>query len=243
MRIDNWFQLIIPLTFFAIWALTAIFNRDAQPLPPRQGRPQGPNGPRTAGGMAPARPLEPRPEGPLRDPALRWSSPAGRPQPGPGGLTRGGPFAGREEEILIIRPEPSRPARSAGTRSPGGSSSTRRASRPRSSPAPLPPQDEGTRPRALGAPLAQKLPLPVGRPLELSSLTHPLSPLVPEGATGPATASPPATSAARPSAQPSTLSIDFGLLTGSPARLREAFILSELLQPPLALRRPPAIRR
>ncbi|MBV8609400.1 MAG: hypothetical protein JO034_18335, partial [Singulisphaera sp.] len=52
MRIDNLFQFIVPLTFLTIWALTSLFNREAQPLPPRSNRPPGPPGPRP--GLPPA---------------------------------------------------------------------------------------------------------------------------------------------------------------------------------------------
>ena len=42
MRFEILIQFIVPLTFLAIWALTSLLNRDAQPLPPRPGRPPGP---------------------------------------------------------------------------------------------------------------------------------------------------------------------------------------------------------
>ena len=45
MRIEILIQFIVPLTFLAIWALTSLLNRDAQPLPPRPGR--AGNGPGT----------------------------------------------------------------------------------------------------------------------------------------------------------------------------------------------------
>ena len=49
MRFEILIQFIVPLTFLAIWALTSILNRDAQPLPPRPGRPPGPAGVRPPG--------------------------------------------------------------------------------------------------------------------------------------------------------------------------------------------------
>jgi len=49
----NLFQFIVPLTFLAIWALTSLLNRDAQPLPPRPMRPPAPPGPRPQGGAMP----------------------------------------------------------------------------------------------------------------------------------------------------------------------------------------------
>ncbi len=35
MRFEILIQFIVPLMFLAIWALTSLLNRDAQPLPPR----------------------------------------------------------------------------------------------------------------------------------------------------------------------------------------------------------------
>ena len=52
MRFEVLIQFIVPLTFLAIWALTSILNRDAQPLPPRPGRPPGPGGMRPPGSHA-----------------------------------------------------------------------------------------------------------------------------------------------------------------------------------------------
>ena len=42
MQIQTLYPYLVPLTFLAIWALTSLFNREAQPLPPRVGRPSGP---------------------------------------------------------------------------------------------------------------------------------------------------------------------------------------------------------
>jgi hypothetical protein len=235
MHIENMFQFIVPLIFVAIWALTAIFNREAQPLPPRPGRPPGP---RPGGGIGPPRELEPRAEGLTREAPLRWSSPPAAAPAAPGGLTRGRPFGGRDEEILIIRSEPA-PPRTPGARSPGGSPSTRRAGRSRPAPSPPPQRSEAARPRGtLGAPLAQNVPLSIAQPAELGPLASPLSALAPEGTIQSVTAAQPTAPAARSSSSPpSQPAIELGLLTVSPARLREAFVLSELLQPPLALRR------
>lgn len=46
MRIEQLYQFIVPLMFLAIWALTSLFSREAQQIPPRSARPPGPNGPR-----------------------------------------------------------------------------------------------------------------------------------------------------------------------------------------------------
>ena len=42
MKLEILLQFIVPLTFLAIWALTSLLNRDAQPLPPRPNRGLGP---------------------------------------------------------------------------------------------------------------------------------------------------------------------------------------------------------
>src|SRR4051812_14996454 len=78
MRFENIFQFIVPLTFFAIWALTSLFNREAQPLPPRSGRPLGPNGPRPMPSAPPdaPRPVERGADRSQRDPTMRWSKPS-----------------------------------------------------------------------------------------------------------------------------------------------------------------------
>ena len=59
MRLEFLLQFIVPLTFLAIWALTSLLNRDAQPLPPRPGagRFRGPGRVRAGagGGFSPAR--------------------------------------------------------------------------------------------------------------------------------------------------------------------------------------------
>src|SRR5215472_16137044 len=54
MRLEILLQFIVPLTFLAIWALTALLNRDAQPLPPRPNRGLGPGGPRAGVALPPA---------------------------------------------------------------------------------------------------------------------------------------------------------------------------------------------
>src|SRR5215470_12234855 len=98
--IDNIFQVIVPLTFLAIWALTSLFNREAQPLPPRTGRAPGPNGPRPMPGPSSARAAEWRPETFPREPV------PGRPAP-PGPVRAPVPRAGGrpDDEILVIESE------------------------------------------------------------------------------------------------------------------------------------------
>ncbi|WP_165245971.1 hypothetical protein [Paludisphaera soli] len=51
-RIEALSQFIVPLIFLAIWALTSILNRDAQPLPQRPARPGNRPGPNALGPAA-----------------------------------------------------------------------------------------------------------------------------------------------------------------------------------------------
>ena len=74
MKLEFLLQFIMPLTFLAIWALTSLLNRDAQPLPPRPGAGRGP-------GIGPAR----------TGPAGASRRPAGRPDGGRAGHGRGSP--------------------------------------------------------------------------------------------------------------------------------------------------------
>src|SRR4051812_49963997 len=115
---DKIIQFIVPLTFLAIWALTAIFNREAQPLPPRQGRPQPPGGPGMGGPSAQRAGLTDR------DPNLRWSTTGDRP-------SSRRPLSG-DDAILIIE-ETRRPPQSAANRAGTGGST------PPAAPPPPPP--------------------------------------------------------------------------------------------------------
>src|SRR5438067_2114846 len=124
MHINNLIQFIVPLTFLAIWALTSLFNREAQPLPPRTGRVPNPLGPRPMGGPPAApRPQEQRLDLLNRDPDARWANPTVRRPPGR-----------PDDDILIIESEPRRTAANAPARSV--SAPPKRPARPRPSPPP-----------------------------------------------------------------------------------------------------------
>ena len=81
MRFEILIQFIVPLMFLAIWALTSLLNRDAQPLPPRPGRPPGAGGPRPLTSMpgqteprspGPGTPVQTPASSPLADPQTMW---------------------------------------------------------------------------------------------------------------------------------------------------------------------------
>jgi hypothetical protein len=208
MGLNDWSNFIVPLTFLAIWALTSLFNREAKPLPNRPGsRPVPPPGPR---------------------PGERVGGPAGRDpttrRPVAQGFEPRRPAPGRDEDVLIIQAEPIRPT----PPKTGAGASARRVAR-----AKLPPETAPKRIEpATSRPLVTGLGLPpqqITKPLVVGPLAAPPSSL---------TATPVATKAAPATKPPTTPSEPLlARAVRSPERLREAIVLSEILQPPLVLRR------
>lgn len=231
----NLFQFIVPLAFLAIWALTFLINREAQPLPPRAGRPAGPPSPprpRAPGGApSTARAAERRNEPFARDGSGRWSTTAGG---SPSRTVAGRPGGGASEnEIVILESETRRPSGTAGGR-PESGSGHRRGTRARAAAAAAGKRSEPATPRALSAAMGQDasgLNSPQNR--ELTPLTRtvlPLSTQVSHEAPGLSQGGSQATPFS-PLTNP-----EFTQLLKNPAKLREAIVLNELLQPPLALR-------
>ena len=110
MKLEFLLQFMMPLTFLAIWALTSLLNRDAQPLPPRPGAGRGRGSNRRGSGPAGAsRPPRAATDAgrlarrrvPDAEPyrAARWSSATvpGRPS--------SGPMRAVNEGIVIIESE------------------------------------------------------------------------------------------------------------------------------------------
>ncbi len=234
MRLESFLQIIVPLTFLAIWALTSLFNREAQPLPPRSNRmpPNGPPGAKPPG----QRPAERRPDPVLRDPASRWqaSSPQTRPNTKrPGGMN--------DADIVILETEIRRTPTPPPPR-PGAGMSPKRGSRPRGATAPIPPtkrSPEPPPPRALSASMAQEN-SSISRAVEVSPLGRLKSSLsVPEAHD--------LTKVEKTEGIKSVQSILAGEEGSSQPislnKLREAIILNELLAPPLALRQRPSRTR
>jgi hypothetical protein len=217
-------QFIVPLTFLAIWALTSLFNREAQPLPPRTGRPPGPPGPRPGGVgsvSSPSRPSEPRLDPLGRDPGARWANPSVRRPP-----TRG------EDDILIIESETRRTGANAGSRP--GSTAPKRTARPR--PTPATPERPEPPPHHVLHPVGGGLPHQMGHPLDvhIQGSTH--TPL--HRASQDLTKTTPSNEIPRALERPGALNFDVRTALVTPTKLREAFILNEVLGPPIALRRP-----
>jgi hypothetical protein len=259
MKLELLLQVIIPLTFLAIWALTSLLNRDAQPLPPRPGAGRVP-GPGAARGMAnggfspsgrpeptsPARaPTSPRPASsiPDRNPPPRWSSTPVQGRPGSA--------AGRigDDGIVIIESE-TRPTQGSSSFSPAAASSSRAArgtapaarkaaTRARSAPAPALKPIESERPRALTGLVGQSLSHKRSKPLDTTPLATQIAPIsaTPLNSAIPSIAPVANRAAAAPVDPP--LSIDeLRAMLASPKRLREVAMLGELLQPPVSLRGP-----
>jgi hypothetical protein len=224
MELEILLKMVVPLVLLAIWALTSLLNREARPMPPRMGQGLGPR----PGGLPPSpRPLERAVVTPAREPSPRW-------QPTPGAMS---PAARRppgrpDEEILIIRSEttPSRQASPSPQARPGGS--LRKASRGRAAGSPAR-RIEPTPVKPLATAPGLGLITPVNRPLEVAPLTVSQPALTAEEA-----ASSTGATSANPKVVADRRSIDLRRALGSRDRVREAFVLNELLQPPLALRRP-----
>ena len=207
---------IVPLGFLAIWALTAIFNRDAN-LPARNPNAHNPYAARP---VPTARPVPPRPletSPPLRQtqPPIRWA-----PQDSP---PRRAPQAtGNDDDIIIIEaPRPaSKPNQGKGV------GSTRRG---RQKPSTASKSTPSVQPRAGFEGVAQNVNQQLTSSLALSPLSEQAGPSSVQSV-GTASAMP--MSSTNPRAR--TLSIMAAL--SDPARVREAMLVNELLQPPLSLR-------
>ena len=161
MRFENIFQFIVPLTFFAIWALTSLFNREAQPLAPARGA-----SPRSEWAEADAlrspealRPVEPGADRPQRDPTMRWSKPSAPDRPP---ARRPAPPEELDNDVLRIPAEPARCAPSSeGRRKPRTPSCRAIAPRPFAPPK----RPEPTQASALSRSMEHDVALPVNRRL------------------------------------------------------------------------------
>ncbi len=199
---DPLIRAIVPLTFVAIWALTALFNRESKGFTVK------PGGSSTVG---------PRPG----EPPMRWAPP-GSSQPG--GVRRV-PIG--ENDILIIQNDPARPPRQ-GQAKPVQSGNRRSSKAKAAAPPPKKVEPVASRPRLGG--VSQNVNQQLARPIDLAPLTT-IAPMATSTGSDLANA---------PSAPSKTSAVvtatSLTTLMGDPIRLREAFIVNELLRPPLALR-------
>jgi len=255
MRLEFLLQFIVPLTFLAIWALTSLLNRDAQPLPPRPGAGRGPgSGPArggVGGGFAPstrgdltrsASPARPAPMVADRTAPARWSSATAQGRPA------SIPMRSVDDGIVIIESETragqgssfSPSAAASGARAARGTSPSARkaAVRARSTPAPIKPI-EPERLRALTGLIGQSLAPKRGKPLDIAPLSTPIAPISSAPLTSASQTPAPEVARTAARADDPSLSIDeLRAMLASPKRVREVALLGELLQPPVSLRGP-----
>ena len=209
MRIESLVQFLVPMIFVSIWALTSLFNREVQSLPPRAARPPRPN--------------EPKPSGfDLQDDAFRGDAP-GRPVPPPGRSANDG--------IVILSQDARRPPGLTPGARPG-SQNARRSAKGRPG-ARLPNRSpEPATPRALSASMTPGMASQATaghalKPLTLSHDPH-LSPASTEAA---------ATFLAKADAIVGVRPEEIGRLAADPALLRDSFILGGVVfGPPASVR-------
>ena len=221
MRIEQLYNFIVPLMFLAIWALTSLFSREAQQIPPRAARPQGPSGPRPASAplqtwrsetlsreVNPQRPVAPGASKPPPKPVLR-----------------------PEEGIVILEPERT-PQRTQSNRTQGVNRRLPAKLR-KSTPPPRPPEPAPQ--RTLGGSLASTMtssmePSQSLTKLSLGAVTGPL-----HGTTHDLTL---VTQAAvsRPVDRAGPTAQELRDLLKSPEKVLQMMLLKELLGPPVALR-------
>ncbi|MGO9469671.1 MAG: hypothetical protein ACLQIB_05005 [Isosphaeraceae bacterium] len=257
MRVEI-FQFLVPLAFLAIWALTALLNRDAQQLPPRATGGASAVGFPQTGSMAGRAATNASASGPARylgaadrtpvaadlKPGTRWPAPAttARDRPGTGIERR----TRVEDGIVIVESEPRASlagSGSAATSSRGArAQSTRRGGRSRSSALAGPARSaEPAKPRALSGLVNQSLSDRKSGRLEIVPLASPLVPIdlplaqsVSSSVTG-------ATASSQPI--PAVTGTEVRSRLASANQLREIALLSEILEPPVSLRGPRRIFR
>jgi len=212
MDLDILWKAIVPLTFLAIWALTALFNRDAKPLPSRTQSSNNPYGPRPT----PATP-SPRPAPVDRTPPIRWA-------PSTTSSTTTPRAGGNDDDIVIL--ESSRTVRPNPTK---GVSPTRRA-KPKTPQTSRTAENPAVSTRAGLAGVSQSVNQHITKtltlqPLSESSIATPVQ----------------SVTAAIASRSIDVGDVKRGLAGvaaafSDPKRLREAIIVNEILKPPIALR-------
>lgn len=252
-RLEALSQIIVPLIFLAIWAITSLLNRDAQPLPQRPARPGGRPGPNALGPAArrsepsslPGSTRRPGGEGPPRNGSDRrpgeenpQASPRPARRPTPSGTNDADVYL-IDDQVLFVDPVGRAPSSTplpertytppeARTSAARKSSKSRRedANRGRSS------KDGVSTQRALSEQVGNSLSQNRGKPLALSPLTSNLTSL---GSSSLRVAS--AAAAVTPNEErPALEAADVRRMLADRPKLREVAILTELLQPPVSLR-------
>ena len=203
-------RFIIPAILLIFWALSNLFNREKAETPAKTGG--SPLGPRP-GSYPPARPIE----------RERLS---GSPTMTP---PRYAPPSSATDEILIIRAETNRPP-------------SRLNPQPRRNPVrPRPPQNPPNRRpveppvrqrEQVGGRLATDVNQTIANTIDTRSLTQSMAAVSASTSIGTQTEA----ATVAEGIQPTMSALDLRLCLNDPVRIRQAFLLNELLQPPLALR-------
>jgi hypothetical protein len=245
MRFDILIQFLVPLAIMAMWALTSLLNREAQPLPTRGTAPNpGPgrlNAPTGRVDPITGSRFQPPASSVDRIPAQRWpqTTPPARPGPVRAGTSDDGiMIIGSDNRGNRVPPSngPQSPSSASAARNPRGGQ-TRRGSRTRPASIAGPPRPkEADHQRALTSLVNQSLAQKKNRPLEIRPLSSPLSPInAPLTQVSVGTAIEQLGSYQLHTALTST---ELRTMLGTSNRLREIALLNELLQPPVSLRSP-----
>lgn len=254
MQFQLFLQFIIPLTFLAIWALTSLLNRDAQPMPPRPGVGRGPGGGPQPGGGG----FSPSARGEALAAGRATGAGSGRTveRTGPGrwatttttttSRTTGG--SGRGDDGITILESQTRPVAGSGSTSGFSPSSSaanprvarglgarRAAARGRAASTPPTRPAERERTRSLTGLAGESLGPKQGKALEIAPLASPIASIASSLSSVSQSSTSPEARDARPS-RPTLSADDLRPMLASPGKLREAALLAELLQPPVALR-------
>jgi hypothetical protein len=235
-------QFIVPLAFLAIWALTALLNRAAEALPPRptggtsDGLMRGPGAAARATVTGPRRYLgvaERLADSADLTPGSRWSN---------GGLGERGSADRRamSDERVMILDNASRGTGGVSGHSAAASRAARtqpnkRGGRKSSAAPPAPRPAETAKPRALSGLVNRPLAEGKARPLEIAPLATPLvsmSPTLSQSISSSVTAAAP-----RSESTPAATTSVIRARLAAAGQLREIAILSEILQPPVSVRR------
>ena len=235
MRIEQLYQFIVPLMFLAIWAITSLFSKEAQPLPPRTSRPPGPggpNGPRPGAGTGQSGMQ------PWRAESFARENPPPRPNPGANPSRPSIRPLNSNDGIVILEPDPvpRRPQNASPQRPQADprrpvAKDRRKPSVPNRPAEPIPPPQ-----RTLGGSLASSMTstMEPSQALTKLSLGAHDSPLV--GTTNDLTQAS-AAAVSRPVDRAGPSAHTLRNLLQSPERLQEMMILKEVLGPPVSLRR------
>ena len=214
---DSLIRAIVPLSFMAIWALTSLFNRDSKPKPSAMTMPPRPLNPGQGSG--------PR----MGEPTLRWSSTTSGTGSTAAPVKRPPVRVGGDDGIVILSSE----TKARAERLVAGQFSTGNGAKRPNKGKPVVPQrkPETTQTRTKLAGVSQNV------NQHLTNSTIEMTPLV---SMPPMASMSPLGLSSLPTVAPDSIGVVPLSVTAralaDPARLREAFVLNEILLPPVSMR-------